>query len=303
MEMNQYKIPSRQISRPIWLLFLCIFWTALSFCQVGAVTHHGRKTGTGEDFLYPFRSPASGKVGYIDAHGKIKRLPQFTDCGGINPGREFAGGQVLVGCTPVSYAHASGKQSIAQQFDDAKPFSQNMAAVKNKEGNWGYISSDGRIAIPPKFEEAGSFGEGLAPVSNDDGAWGYIDATGREKIPFSFHKAGIFSNGLAAVQVDGRFGYVEKSGKLLIPAQFKEARSFSEGLAAVLTDSWSYIGTDGKPAVPGNYQQAGEFSGGLAPVKSKEGNRFGYINRSGTYVILPQFENAESFHHGLALVY
>lgn len=253
--------------------------------------------------LYPFRSPANGKIGYIDARGNIKIPPQFSDCGGINAGPEFSGGRVAVGCAPVGYADASGTQLIAAQFDDARPFSQEMAAVKYADGNWGYINSNGKPAIPAKFTDAGKFSEGLAPVSDANGAWGYVDTTGSTKVPFRFEQAGNFSGGLAPVEVDGQFGYVDKAGKLALSPQFKNAKPFSEGLAAVLSDGWHYIGKDGKPALPGSYLQAGDFSEGFAAVKAEESNSFGYIDRTGAFAIRPQFESANSFHHGLALVY
>ncbi len=46
---------------------------------------------------------------------------------------------------------------------------------------------------------------------------------------------------------------------------------------------------------------ASGFSEGLAPVCDRRG-KFGYIDRSGKYFIEPQFQAADSFSEGLALV-
>lgn len=48
------------------------------------------------------------------------------------------------------------------------------------------------------------------------------------------------------------------------------------------------------------FDRAGKFSGDLAPVKM--GNKWGYIDYTGTFVIPLQFEDAHSFSEGLAAV-
>src|SRR5689334_1544563 len=127
------------------LIVALLLWATAAYSQGSSPVRDG---GSASSHLYPFRSPANGNVGYIDEQGHIKIPPQFSDCGGINPGPEFSGGHMVVGCAPVGYADASGAQSIAAQFDDARPFSQEMAAVKYTDGNWGYINSNGKPAIP-----------------------------------------------------------------------------------------------------------------------------------------------------------
>ena len=50
-----------------------------------------------------------------------------------------------------------------------------------------------------------------------------------------------------------------------------------------------------------SFQDAHSFSDGLALVKTK--GKYGYINKSGQYIIHPQFEKAKSFFRGLARVF
>jgi hypothetical protein len=253
--------------------------------------------------LFPFRSAVNAKVGYVDEHGKIRIAAQFSDCGSVDPGQEFSDGRALTGCVPLGYVDGSGRAAIPASFDEAKPFAQGLAAVRDENGRWGYINLVGAYVIAPKYQDAGDFSEGLAPVAGDNGEWGYVDTSGHERIAAAFEMAGSFSQGLAAVQVSGKFGYIDKVGKLAIEPQFKDARPFREGLAAVLGDSWHYIGREGNSAFPGKYQEAGEFSEGLAPAQLKENGPFGYINHSGAFALQPQFEKAFSFKNGLALVY
>ncbi|MGB7844866.1 MAG: WG repeat-containing protein [Candidatus Acidiferrum sp.] len=245
----------------------------------------------------------NGKVGYIDGEGKIKIAAELSDCGSIDPGPEFSEGRAIIGCVPLGYIDASGKPVIAPAFDEARRFSEGLAAVKGSDGKWGYVDKVGKLAVPPQFEEAGDFSEGLAAVANDKGEWGYINPAARVQIPFGFEGAGSFSQGLARVEVGGKFGYIDKTGKQMIQPQFKDARDFHEGLAAVLTDSWHYISRDGKIAFPSVFKQAGEFSEGLAPVQLEEKGAFRYINHSGAFGLQSKFEHAFPFRNGLALVY
>jgi WG containing repeat len=285
----------------------CILASSLSLpCAYGqsrSSEEKGSEAAKDETRLYPFRSAANGKIGYIDGEGKIKIAPGLTDCGSIDPGPEFSEGRAITGCVPLGYIDASGKTVIAEAFDEARPFSGGLAAVKGTGGKWGYINRDGKFAVSPQFQEAGQFSEGLAAVANDDGEWGYINPSARVQIPFGFEEAGIFSQGLARVEVGRKFGYLDKTGKLAIQPQFKDARAFSQGLAAVLGDSWHYIGRDGKPAFPRAFAQAGEFSEELAPVQLEANSPFGYIDHNGAFALQPQFERAFPFKNGLALVY
>ena len=70
----------------------------------------------------------------------------------------------------------------ASFFEDALPFSNGLAAVKNN-GVWGYINTEGEYVIDPAFEEAGSFVGSLAAVKKG-GVWCVIDKSGSVKREF-----------------------------------------------------------------------------------------------------------------------
>ena len=71
---------------------------------------------------------------------------------------------------------------LASFFEDALPFSNGLAAVKNS-GVWGYISTTGEYVIDPAFEEANSFVGNLAAVKRN-GVWCVIDKSGDVKREF-----------------------------------------------------------------------------------------------------------------------
>lgn len=68
----------------------------------------------------------------------------------------------------------------------------------------------------------------------------------------------------------------------------------------MLKDKFGYIDKTGKYVVNPQYDAAHDFSDGLALVKS--GEKYGYIDETGSYVINPQFDNALDFSYGLAAV-
>jgi hypothetical protein len=67
-------------------------------------------------------------------------------------------------------AGTGGGMAIPFEYDDAKPFSDGLAAVK-KDGKWGYIDTGGRVDIPFEYTNVTSFSEGLAAVKKG-GKWG-----------------------------------------------------------------------------------------------------------------------------------
>lgn len=83
----------------------------------------------------------------------------------------------------------------------------------------------------------------------------------------------------------------------------EQAESFSEGLAAAKSNGkWGFIDKSGEWMVRPAFEFAGTFSEGLARVMSAE-NLTGYINRTGEIVIRPQFREGWDFSEGLAPVW
>ena len=87
---------------------------------------------------------------------------------------------------------------------------------------------------------------------------------------------------------------------------------FSEGLAAINVGAkpdsdwypsggkWGYIDKTGKFVIEPRFDGAEDFSEGLAPVKL--GDKWGYIDKTGKLVIKRQFDYTGAFSEGLALV-
>lgn len=178
------------------------------------------------------------------------------------------------------YIDRQGREAIPPFFEDARAFSEGLAAVK-LNGVWGYIHPDASTAIPIRFTcergMAGPFREGLARVARN-GKWGHIDREGHFVVEPRFDMAHEFSEGMADVTLERRTGYVNRSGELVIPPRFLWARRFSEGLSAV------------------------NIGSGQAHKSVAEACEDGFINTQGDFAISPAFQRTGTFQHGLCLV-
>jgi len=236
------------------------------------------------------RSLLNAKWGYIDKKGTFVIQPHFADAARFSEGRA-----VVMQGRKCGYIDKTGKPVTPFIFDDGQDYSEGLAAVRMGD-KWGFIDKPGKLVIRPQFSRAWPFAEGRAAAWTN-GPNFYIDRTGKTVInklagiepDITFYYSGHFSEGVAAVGWDivSRAGlgttsrhrtrnvYIDKSGKLAVPPNFRPG---------------------------GFYSSAGAFSEGLAAVRLERGKHFGYIDKTGTFVIKPQFPDAEAFSEGRAKV-
>ena len=150
----------------------------------------------------------------------------------------------------------SRKEVIPFKYDDAREFSEGLAAVKLKD-KWGFIDEIGEVIIPFNYLDVGKFSEGLARVCSkyenpkewglvEIKAWRFIDKIGQEVIRENFNDAGDFSEGLARVKRNKKWGFIDNTGKAIISFNYDDANDFSEGTARVkIKRNWIYIDNTG----------------------------------------------------------
>ncbi|MCK4623932.1 MAG: WG repeat-containing protein [Phycisphaerae bacterium] len=123
--------------------------------------------------------------------------------------------------------------------------------------------------------------------------------------------------------LERQWGYVDDAGRTVIPPQFYKADYFKEGRARVVVlvpddraekkespfiddkggkiEAYGFIDRSGKFIVRPEYDYAGEFSDGMAEVKTRD-QKYGFVNRDGKLVIPPRFGGVGDFNQGLAPV-
>ncbi len=216
-------------------------------------------------------------------------------------------------------------------------FSDGMLQIKLKD-NWGYLNADGELAIEAIYDEAtlfrggfavvvkGSdffvitkdgketkinvtnikkvnpFSEGLAVLSTIDGQKGFINTDGKLVIEPQFLSTGHFTNGIAwAKNANKELGYIDKTGAWVIEPKFMAGKNFDKtsGLARVkYQDKWAYVTIKGEVIYINDTDVWGDFYDGLA--KGRKNGKLGFYDKTGSYVIEPQFEGVRDFKNGFA---
>jgi WG containing repeat len=132
---------------------------------------------------------------------------------------------------------------------------------------FGFVDSAGKVVIKPQFDEAYPFSEGLALIRQKN-KYGFIDSAGKVVIKPQFDEAYPFSEGLAGIKVKNKYGFIDSAGKVVIKPQFDQIQSFREEVAAVKIKNkgWGFINSAGKVVIKPQFDEAYSFSCGLAVV-------------------------------------
>ncbi len=72
------------------------------------------------------------------------------------------------------YIDKTGAEVVPQSYDDAKPFTQGLAAVST-ENKWGFVNNQGKLVIAARFDQAWPFKDSMAEVRAAEGKVGFID--------------------------------------------------------------------------------------------------------------------------------
>ena len=193
------------------------------------------------------------------------------------------------GFTLYGFVDKTGEIKITASFYDVSLFSDGLACVKNKEGEWGYIDKEGTLVISYQFTECGDFIDGIALVSNGN-TYGYIDEDGKYIINPQFDDAVGFSEDLACVKQGDVWGFIDKEGKYVINPQFDYSSSFSNDLAKVYSSKeYGFIDKEGKFVINPQFNYVTDFYDGIALFKSDK--KVGIIDKEGKYIVNPQFDD------------
>jgi len=203
----------------------------------------------------------------------------------------------------------SQKVVIAEQVGI---FNDNLAPFL-LDNRWGFIDKAGNIVIQPKFKafvsnygDLPAFSEGLTSIVDlETEKVGYINKSGEIAIKPVFYSATAFSEGVAIVGRQNDYVIVDTTGKILAEnfvAINGYYSSFSNNRACVQREfAYGYINKSGKFVIEPIYDEAKDFSNGLAAVKRD--SKWGYIDTNGVTVVDYKFSNEpKSFNSKRAFI-
>lgn len=209
-------------------------------------------------------------------------------------------------------------ESGEAEYSENNLFKYGRALVQPEGELYGFIDKTGEIVIETKFSKASVFTKnGLAAVvyedDNDEKHLGYIDVNGDYVIgpTTKWSSFGVFSdNNLACVceSETGLWGYINSDGEYVLEPQYSYAQTFSkEGLAMVTLNDKNIVIDETGACILELPENTAIFSydlfseSGLLPAVCK--GRYGYIDRTGKWVIEPIYMAARSFSKdGFAIV-
>src|SRR4051794_36200010 len=97
---------------------------------------------------------------------------------------------------------------------------------------------------------------------------------------------------------DGRIGFLNQMGTAAITPTFHNARNFSNGLAPVAVgDKWGYIDISGSIVIRPQFTFADGFNS-LGVAAATSGEKWGLIDRRGRWVVPPRYSRL-SYHDGI----
>lgn len=206
-----------------------------------------------------------------------------------------------------AYRYKNGQMATAFMYEYAEPFSEGLALVVY-QNKWAFINEKGKAVIcSDNYIYMESFSEGLALVVNSDLYCGFIDKSGKEVIPATYAGAESFSEGLGQVnnftieEWDEHL-FIDKTGKVVIRIDCNMTYPFIGGLALISMKNgkYGYIDKTGKFIIPAIYDDASSFYEELALVQLN--NKYGFIDKTGKNVIPIIYDDAGGFSEEVACV-
>ena len=279
------------------------------------------------------------RMGFINKQGTLIIAPKFIK---FYNDTLFKSGLCNVYFTRYSlwqlagFINKKGEWEISPKFQLAYPFSEGFShvVVTDKDFKYkdGFIDLKGKYFKKPKYDGAHSFFDGMAFVKIETWKqeYGYINKKGKHVIQNLYFADQDFSEGLVRVMakanLKGEAKITETPKK--IESANEESMFYDEKqtLNAFEHRMVTFIDKSGKFAIlnknknPMLFLKAGNFSEGLAWVKvnvggkltrsgndsifedNKKNSKIGFINKSGDFIIKPQFHYAKDFKEGMAPV-
>jgi hypothetical protein len=207
------------------------------------------------------------------------------------------------------YMDRGGQIKIKPQFDDAHHFADGVAFVK-KGDKWGLINPTGKFLFEPKFDDCRNCLSNVCSVKLGD-KWGYINHKGDVVIPIQFDMArGFEDSGVtpqdnfhtARVIYKGKWEFIDPQGSVLLASSVLDALNVTavdaleQGLAGARGgDKWGYLDRTGKWVIQPRFAVSSGFGNSYAYVQRDPNGPYGYIDTKGNVVIPFRYEDAGEF--------
>ncbi len=200
----------------------------------------------------------NGSYGYIDLLGVWRVAPVYDGAGDFSENLAYVYFDDLIPWESFIHPSGETAFDLDNEIHETLypyKFSEGLLACMEDYENLVYMTWDGEVFIEAgPWDEARPFSEGFAAVKDEIG-WQFIDHLGGLAFDGAVYNHALsFSKGLATVKMGDRWGYIDKNGHIAIPANYLDAHSFlPQGFAQVKLPSgaWTWIDLEGRLLWPG----------------------------------------------------
>lgn len=133
----------------------------------------------------------NGKWSLIDNTGKEVSSDKYEDIIIQTNGTHLKNGVMIAKKDGTYKIYRDGKATGS--YSDADIITDDNMIAVCKDGKWGFVNLDGEEVIAPKYNNAKSFSNGLAAVSDGE-KWGFIDPSGSIVIDYLFYGGDYFND-------------------------------------------------------------------------------------------------------------
>ena len=206
------------------------------------------------------------------------------------------------------YLDTDGEWLIEPEYTYAEPF-KNGYAVARIDGKMGIIDEEGNWIVEPAYKRIIYDGyDAFFATESEDDAYRLFDLDNNRLNELLFDEIECYGfDGELCSKKDcdtGLWGFVNISGEYVIEPQYDDVHGFYNGVAVVIdnkSEKRAYIDKKGNFITDYIFDAANGFSKeGIASVEVD--GKWGYIKSDGSWLLEPQFEDADSFSNGYAAV-
>jgi hypothetical protein len=245
------------------------------------------------------------KCGLIDKTGKLliplehEYLTPYTGYGNFVLLTKTINGKKNYGVLTVQ-----NKILLPAEYEDIRI--DTGVILMKQNGKWGVADKTGKQLLPAEYTALTYSATDKLLLAEKGTQYGIIDLTGKwmfEKVKTVFT---LYTPryGMVLCKVSGKYGFLDLKGNEVIVTRYEGAYDFtSSGMAQVYKKKegssniylYGYIDKKGTELIPNKYEVLGGISQGLIVAKDPETNRYGYLDRTGKWIIQPVYLSALSF--------
>ncbi len=196
------------------------------------------------------------------------------------------------------YIDLSGNKIIDAKYDDARDFSNELAAV-NYKGKWGYINSSGKTVIKHLYKQTLDFNEERSFVQTFDSKWMMINSDGDSITYLNCDNFKPFKFGYAAVANKDLWGIIDTLGEELIPMLYQSITSIDGNSFIYQRQSkWGILSFENEKLVDLKYSRIYPPVNGYIRLKDHSGVKLLNIE---TKEVSQSFELIFDFYYDLTI--